>query len=71
MFVCECGLVFDEELTGAREHMIAAHLDLVETRYDDFLDDATEDPDNDLTDQELYDEAIDDVVDDMTDHIPE
>ena len=35
MYICECGEVFevaeDNEVLGAREHMLEQHLDLIET----------------------------------------
>lgn len=71
MFICECGAEFDEDQTGAQEHMVEEHLDLVETRFGDFLDDAEENNDNDQTDEEIYEDAIEDVTDEMLDHIPE
>ena len=65
-FVCECGKEFDEEQTGAPEHMLEKHLELVETRFEDFLDDAIEN-DEDTSDQELYEDALEDVTDELLD----
>jgi hypothetical protein len=65
-YVCECGEEFDAERTGAREHMLEQHLDLIETRFDDFLSDVIDD-DIDVSDAEIYEEAIDDVLDDLLD----
>ncbi len=69
-FVCECGESFDANQTGAKDHMINEHRDVVETRFEDFLDDAIE-ADDDTFDQEIWEDAIDDVVDELLDCFPE
>jgi len=67
MFICECGEVFNDDQDGAREHMLDQHLDLIETRFEEFLDD--EEAFQDWTEDEIYDEAIEDVTDEMLDQI--
>jgi hypothetical protein len=70
MFICECGVTFNEEQEGAREHVTQQHLDLVETRFEDWFDDENSDTDA-FTDDELYEEAVEDVTEELLDHIPE
>jgi len=70
-YVCECGMCFDEDQTGAREHMLEEHLDLIETRFDEFLDEAESDSNDERSDGELYDDAIDDVQEELLDEIDE
>jgi hypothetical protein len=68
-YVCECGEQFEEDQQGAREHMLEQHLDLIESRFDEFLDEASDaqDFEEDRTDDEIYDEAIDDVTYELLD----
>jgi len=66
-YVCECGEQFEEDQEGAREHMLEQHLDLIESRFDEFVDGASDDFEDERTDDELYDEAIDDVTDELLD----
>jgi hypothetical protein len=66
-YVCECGTQFDETQEGAQDHMLEEHLDLVESRYEEFLEEAEADPTDDRTDTEIYDEALDDVTEEMLD----
>ena len=66
MFICECGEVFNDDQDGAREHMLDQHLDLIETRFEDFVE--TEEM-WDWSDDEMYEEAIDDVTEEMLDQI--
>lgn len=68
MYMCECGEQFEDINEEARRHILDQHLDIVETRFEDFLDDANEHND-DVSDDELYDEAVDDVVDELLDEI--
>lgn len=72
MYICECGEVFevaeDNEVMGAREHMLEQHLDLIETAYQDYLD-ADDEIFADYTAEELYEDALEDVIDDMLDEI--
>ena len=68
-YVCECGAKFNEEQEGVTEHVLEQHLDLVETRFEEFLD--SEDIFDDLSDDEVYDEAVEDVTDDLLDLVPE
>ena len=71
-FMCECGESFPEDQEGAREHVLEQHLDLIETRFEDFLDQvAAVDEEDDETLEEIYDEAVDDVQEDLLDCIPE
>jgi len=69
-FVCECGAEFDEEQNGAEEHMLEEHRDLIETRFEDFIDDAAEN-DEVVDDELLFEEAIEDVTDEMLDQFME
>lgn len=64
-YVCECGAEFDGEQNGAREHMLEEHLDLIESRFEDFLGDVEDD--SEVTDDEIYEDAIDDVLDELLD----
>lgn len=64
-YVCECGAEFNAEQEGAYEHMLEQHLDLIETRFEDFLGEVNDD--DDVTDQEIYEDAIEDVLDDLLD----
>jgi len=70
-YVCECGEQFEEDQEGAREHMLEQHLDLIESRFDEFIDDESNADErsfgSDRTDDEIYDEAIDDVTDELLD----
>ena len=66
-YVCECGEQFEEDQEGAREHMLEQHLDLIESRFEEFIDEANDDPEDERTDDELYDEAIDDVTEELLD----
>ena len=76
-FLCECGEKFPEDQEGAREHVLEQHLDLVETRFEEFFDeveDYSAQGDSrfeDLTIEEIYDEAVDDVTDELLDAIEE
>lgn len=65
-FVCECGIKFDEEQNGARDHVLERHLDLVEGRFNDFLDEAIAE-DEIVEDEEVYEDAVEDVVDELLD----
>jgi hypothetical protein len=66
-YVCECGVRFlEDEEDAERDHMIDQHLDIIETRFEDFLDDAIANDDA-VDDDELFDEAIDDVTNEMLD----
>jgi hypothetical protein len=69
-FVCECGEKFNEDQDGAREHVLEQHLDLVETRYDEFINDFELFSEAE-TDEEIYDIAIDDVQDELLDAFEE
>ncbi len=73
-FICVCGDKFNEDQEGAVEHILEQHLDLVETRFDELLDEAESDGQEvgygDLDDA-LYDEAIEDTLDDLLDLVPE
>ena len=67
-FVCECGAEFDEDKTGAAEHMLEQHLDLVESYFEDLIvSDEDGDVFTEFTEEEIYDEALDEVIDDMLD----
>jgi hypothetical protein len=66
-YVCECGEQFEEDQQGAREHMLEQHLDLIESRFEEFFDDANADLDDDRTDVDIYDDAIDDVTEELLD----
>jgi hypothetical protein len=66
-YVCECREQFEEDQEGAREHMLEQHLDLIESRFEEFLDEANADLDDDRTDDEIYDDAIDDVTEELLD----
>ena len=70
-YVCECGEQFEEDQEGAREHMLEQHLDLIESRFEEFIDEANDDPEDERTDDELYDEAIDDVTEELLDFFEE
>jgi hypothetical protein len=69
-YVCECGEQFEKDQQGAREHMLEQHLDLIDSRFEEFLDEARDSDDageDERTDDEIYDEAIDDVTDELLD----
>jgi len=66
-YVCECGEKFNQQADGAREHMLEQHLDLVETRFDDFLDCALANEEEFISDDDLYDDAVDEITDELLD----
>ena len=66
-YVCECGEQFEEDQQGASEHVLEQHLDLIESRFEEFLDEADDDPDDERTNEEIYDDAIDDVINELLD----
>jgi hypothetical protein len=65
-YVCECGAKFNDEKEGASEHMLEQHLDLIESRFVDFLDDAI-DNEQEFKEEDLYEDAVEDTVDEMLD----
>jgi hypothetical protein len=70
-YVCECGVFFNEDQDGARDHILEEHLDLVESRFDEFIEEAEADTQDDRSEGDIYDEAIDDVQEELLDAIDE
>ena len=70
-YVCECGAAFNENQDFARDHILEEHLDLVESRFDEFIEEAEADIQDDRPEGEIYDEAIDDVQEELLDAIDE
>jgi len=65
-YVCECGAEFDDDQQGAREHMLDEHLDLIETRFEDLINEGVFEEEN-FTEEEYYDEAIEEVTEELLD----
>jgi hypothetical protein len=72
MYICECGEQFDEIGEDAYQHVLGNHLDLVETLFEEFVEEYNND--GDISEEganELYEEALYEVTDDLLDEIVE
>lgn len=68
--MCECGDFFEDLGDEAQDHVLELHLDLVETFFEDMIEEA----DFNITEADadaLYEDAIADAVDELMDEIIE
>jgi hypothetical protein len=70
MYICECGEEFEEISEDAYAHILSAHLDLVETLFEEFVEELDGTVSEDEAD-ELYEDALYEVTDDLLDEIVE
>jgi hypothetical protein len=70
MYTCECGDQFDEMGEDVYAHVLSAHLDLVETLFEEFVEELDGAVSEDEAD-ELYEDALYEVTDDLLDEIVE
>ena len=70
MYICECGEEFEELNEAAQDHVLEFHLDLVETAFEDYIEEADYGVSEEAAD-DLYEDAVNEVVDDMFDEILE
>ena len=70
MYICECGEEFDEMGEDVYAHVLSAHLDLVETLFEEFVEELDGTVSEDEAD-ELYEDALYEVTDDLLDEIVE
>jgi len=69
MFICECGEEFDEIGDETQDHVLSAHLDLVETTFEDFVEELEFSELSEWAGDELYNDAIDDVEEELMDEV--
>lgn len=69
MFICECGEDFEDIGEETEAHVLEQHLDLVESRFEDFVEETEFGEITEWTADELYQDAIDDVEEDLMDEV--
>ena len=70
MYICECGEQFDEIDEQVYSHVLGEHLDLVETLFEEFVEELDGTVSEDEA-GELYEDALYEVTDDLLDEIIE
>ena len=70
MYICECGDQFDEMGADVYQHVLGEHLDLVETLFEEFVEELDVAVSEDEA-GELYEDALYEVTDDLLDEIIE
>lgn len=69
MYICECGEQFEELGDETQDHVLEQHLDLVETRFEDFVEELEFGEITEWQGDELYQSAINDVEQELMDEI--
>jgi hypothetical protein len=71
MYICECGEELEHiESEEAAVHVLESHLDVVESIFQDFVEEAEFDLTEDDVD-ELYEDAVTATIEDLLDEIVE
>ena len=69
MYICECGEQFEELGDETQAHVLDQHLDLIEDRFEDFVEELEFGEITEWQGDELYQSAIDDVEEELMDEI--
>ena len=69
MFICECGEYFEDIGEETEAHVLEQHLDLVESRFEDFVEEMEFGEITEWTAHELHQDAIDDAEEYLMDEV--
>lgn len=69
MYICECGEQFEKLGDETQAHVLDQHLDLIEDRFEDFVEELEFSEITEWQGDELYQSAINDVEEELMDEI--